>query len=68
MEEKMKRPGPRSKWRPKVYHRRVSAALTQRGWDLLDHKCKREGISIGDFIETTLRVEAGETVTERTSS
>ena len=65
MTEQVKRKGPRSLWRPKSYHRRVSAALTERGWQLLDHKVKVTGRSIGDLIESWLRADAGEQIEGR---
>ena len=65
MQDVIKLKGPRSLWRPKTYHRRVSAALTERGWQLLDHKLKTKKISVGDWIESTLRAEAGEIVEGR---
>ena len=63
--EAKKRPGPRSLFRPKDYSRRVSAALTTHGWGLLNAKLANENISVGDWIEKTLRADAGELVAER---
>jgi len=63
--ENRKLPGPRSLFRPKDYNRRVSAALTTHGWVLLNAKLDSEGISVGDWIEKTLRADAGELVAER---
>jgi hypothetical protein len=51
-----------SRWRPKVYDRRISAVLTRRGWELMDEALESEQGSIGDWIETRLRQDAGEQV------
>ena len=51
------RPGPRSQFRPKMYDRRVSAALTAEGWKLLDKKIKAERCSVADWIEMALRAD-----------
>ena len=58
-DEVRKRPGPRSLFRPKDYSRRVSAAMTAHGWSLLNAKLAHENISVGDWIEKTLRADAG---------
>ena len=57
MTDEKRRPGPRSRYRPKMYHRRVSAALTAEGWRLLDEKLERDKGSVSDWIESALRSE-----------
>ena len=52
------RPGPRSQFRPKMYNRRVSAALTAEGWKLLDKKIKAERCSVSEWIAPALRADA----------